>query len=964
MKKYLSNISLRRLFSLVLVLVLTITLTSCSNTYNRNPIGMLPVDETYAKIGDTKLSVGELWSELRYSTSNKLDAKITSIILEKNVSEITNVLNGADSATKTDYQNRLRDFAIKAIFGISDVKNLSDLTSNQKKIAAQKYVSNLFINNPVYVAKANAGKTIDINDFLTNDDYSSVYEYFYEDLAKELFALEKLNKEIEEHDANLKNDEDPYFSNSEILNYYKNNFVNVGDFKGIMIRFVNETELNNTLKAFGIKVFKNAWYYVPGENKTFTEYSKYYDKLEIKANNLNTTEYEPLTGYSEAAIIQLYIEMYNFIYTYRSALPNTPSIFASSTLDHRKVTNSILTNDVYEVSDLITLIGNNEYVNYSAKQLNDIDSSLKTYIYETLTYPNQVLKDGQTSTNYTTTGRSYAYSYYLIYKLSVESDSYTDVITTDNDGEEYIDKNSNSELVNKIIDGLKKDTLIDSYISNAFTEAKKDIKVQIYDTILEITYSIANSDYSKTHKKAPDKNTLAKITYDGNDYFYKVDEAYNELESVLGSTTAIDLISKKVLKNTDFYKNISKDDEKAYNENLKTTLAMFANDQLSQYGYPSSIGKYNFMLLYYRSANVKDIIDNFYKINASLSKCIYDYENEALLNEFIYFTEKAVTNYMNISATNLLVYVDMNEDGVADKDYVWSSSLESKANELIDKIINQVEASNAPHSQSLQTIISKYNSSARFSNGICTPNSTEYDPTSPECTWAEYRSLGLFVKTQDYSDIKNINDVSTVSEILKNRLYEIYTDESFITNDVISTQFIDYDQKGLKTSEGLNLLFITKAALSSSFEYTLDDNVNAKYFFNIPLMYNDKKVIISDILSNNGSISLNQVKVYLYEYLSSSDVQLIPSELVGALGEFLTPVLSRYTSSATQRELLINFLSSFSNSNITFTNTANNTRFENIRIINKNLEDNYLSETDIANNFGGWWTRIVTGGNK
>ena len=104
----------------------------------------------------------------------------------------------------------------------------------------------------------------------------------------------------------------------------------------------------------------------------------------------------------------------------------------------------------------------------------------------------------------------------------------------------------------------------------------------------EIAYLAAHSNYSKTLSKADDSNVLASITYDDVTYNVQIladnsklsedtdtvktltvpgnpNQAFgmfDNLEKTAGATTAIDLISKKLIKNTKAYENKAKDRDK------------------------------------------------------------------------------------------------------------------------------------------------------------------------------------------------------------------------------------------------------------------------------------------------------------------------------------------------------------------------------------------------------------------
>lgn len=970
-KKHINRQPLRRIVSLILVFAITIALCSCTNTYGRYPSGNIDVDKTYLSLGTNKVTYGDLWNELRYSTVNLLENKVEESIVDSYLENVKGVMEGtiADEALKTNYTERLEELAILSIYSITDVENLDSISTKQKSILVNKYVDTIYVNY---------GDVIDPNDLL-NGKYELVYKYFYLDLAKKLFSFDKLEEEIAEHDKDLDEDEDAYYSDSTIRNYYSSNYKNVGDVEAVMIRFTNEEEVTSTLKAFGIKTYKNALYYIDKPEMSWYEYSKFYDDLEINLNSSSQNDYVinvDVTG-GEAAILQLYIEIYNYIYTYRDEkLTNTnPSWSALESQDRRTVTSQIL--DLYTnkdegptLTDINDLIKDSEYVNFKSKAFSDVSASFKTYVYETLT---AALDDSDDSDDisYSTSGRAYGDYYYLVFKLNQVADE--EKLCEDEEDEDLI---TNETLKAKIIEDLKLDDITDSYVTSCMDKAKEDVKVYIFDTVLEISYSVNHEEYSKTRKSAKDADHLAQIEYDGNTYYLTISEAFDELEKTNGSTTAIDILSKKVLKETDFYKSLGKDKEEEYSENLSTLLASFAQDAFTSYGYPASIGKYNFMILYFRSTEVNDIINNYYKIQETAAELLNNYENEGLLNIFQQYTLDAYNNYFDMTASRLLAYVDMDEDTSPDKDFDWNKKISNnsdityaqKAQELIQLVLKFVKLSSETHATALESIVSEFNSTSRFNNGLCSPNeSGEYNPTAPECTWAEYRKLGLSLKIDALANISNASTESDVEIEVQVRLKEIYNSISFRVDETIPTEYLDTVNNAansFKSNSGFNLLLVTAATNPSSSEFENTDN---SLYTNIPLMFNKTVKYIETIQNEGKTPTLNQIKLYLYEFLETSNTTLTPTEISSALDAYFRPVYTRYSSSGTQREVLIYVLKDLTKKEISFESNEAATRFENIMRINRTSEDNYLANDDLNNNFANWWENLenfFNGGNQ
>ena len=192
-------------------------------------------------------------------------------------------------------------------------------------------------------------------------------------------------------------------------------------------------------------------------------------------------------------------------------------------------------------------------------------------------------------------------------------------------------------------------TINESIISNYVTNGIDDIEVKVYTEATEIAYAKDHSEYSKSVGKAKNSNVLATFKYNDTTYDLniKADDTDNDtikvpgtskafgvydfLERTNGVTTAIDLLSKKMIKDTKQYEEVKNDKENKdiYNTYIQNVLLNFANDGYSSSGYPSSIGKYNFLMLYFHSANVNEIIDNYYMVQLASAKLLTDYSNSS-----------------------------------------------------------------------------------------------------------------------------------------------------------------------------------------------------------------------------------------------------------------------------------------------------------------------------------------------
>lgn len=965
------KLQLRRVFFIFILFASMISLTGCRS---KESMGSIDPDAVYASIGDYNVTNSELWDEMKWDASDYIDERIKYAMVDEHLKEIQSVMEGEDSDLKTEYTEQLRQISIRKVYAFAEGDDYEGsvalLTDEQKVTLTSKYADNL------YSAK---GIVVDTNDFLVNDDYSSVYSLYYYDLAERLLAFDYLQDKMDEAAVDAADDDDEdtigYYSKTSYINTFKEYFLNTGDVDLLTIRFMNQAELDTTLRSFGIKVYKNVWYQLtPETTMSYSDYCKYYDNFDMgdSATKKYTTSIE--ASYGKAAILAIYIEMYNYIYTYRDSLTNIGSFSTSTTADRRTTTQAVL--DYFDsaitqptIDDLYDLIDSSEYIHYTSEEINDISASMKTYVYDTLTTD----ETADDYTRYTTSGRNYGNYYYLIFKLDQVADEYADINEKDISTDDlYANIIANQELSAKILKQMKEDTVNDNYISNAISVLREDVKLRIYNKDIEIAYAAAASEYSKNHKKAPTEDTIATIEYNGITYTVTFDETWTRQELMSGTTTAVDILTNKIVKASDLYAtSFSDDDIKGYKENLDYVLASFANNNFSSSGYPASIGKYNFMMLYFHSANVDEIIDDYYKVNACYSNLASDYGSDTLLNFLLDYTTIAQENYFSLVDSRLMVYIDMDEDGLEDPISEWTSEQVDAAQDLLDTVSNIISATTDSHTSALDDILAEYNSSSRFLTGDEDPLSASYDPTTPESTWADYRRLGLYLQIKSDSLANNVT--VDVDNNVKERIKEIYNMDGFMINGTFPTQYLDNGvvdtwtweatdgtvtgNRYLVSEKGLNLIVVTSGTARSSAKFEAEDDLPG-YYTNINVIYNNVVYYIENIYNSDDEISMNQMKLFLYDYLSNSASTLSPSAVSSALTAFFVPVITRYLDDTTQREVLLSYAMQITGDTVTFTNTDNAERFDNIMAINRRVADNYVAEDDLSNNFAGWWDAI------
>ena len=999
MKKH--NFITRRILLVVSFFVLLVSLTSCKTAGNLS--GNLNVDETYTKAGNYTVTKGELWDELKWNASAELTSKFNDVITKEYSDKIELVMDKtystltaeekelfADEAEynslNAQYTERITAYVIQDVYNFAfSTKSLADLDED---IANIKHYDTIKLLNTYsdemfsqYNVTTIGGKTIkaicEAKEYMTLA--KSFKDIYYTSLAKELLAYAHLEEQIEEaYEERDTEDEDDigYFTKSSFTSKFKEKFTNQGDLNVILIRFASEDEFKATLRSFGLVAYNNKLVYIPSEDMSYSDYCDYYDDL--TTSDIKNVKEDLLT----LDVLEIYIQMYNYLYGgYRDMIYDNSYAEYFNSVDLRGITETIKnTNGLKiesddqekeEIAKIAKVLADNKSDDelvvdtiYTRKDIDTIAASFNTYLYETLTLPLEG-KNDEDKICYSTSSQSYNEGQWIAFKLSEGADEYEDVYTVDTTDDELYDIIAADEALNARIETeLKRDKITETLINEAINEAKEDIKVKIYDEAIEITYSIDAEGYSKTYGKAPNKNVAAVIEYNDVKYHVNIVEdttdtnalsggLYDTLEVKYGVTTAIDILSKKVVKDSQAWKDTEEDIE-TFEENLKYLLIAFTNNYYSSNGYPSSIGKYNFMMLYFHTANVDEIIDNFYRVNAASASILTNYNSDTLLTFFKDYSDEIYNNYFSIGGKRLVVYVDANDDNNHDDVSTWNDTQKTLAQELILEVLAEVSNITGSHDTALTNLVSEINTSARAIY--------EDNPIAPENEWAKYRKVGLNVA---FEEVSATNSVTDIDFDLKQRLYDIYHSENYHVNKTIPTEYLEEltsKDDILVTEDGYNLLLITSADFTTSAKFTADDD-SMGVFESVDVYYNEEYVNIKNIYNENDDLTIDQIRLYVLEYVTASTSNLSASQISSSLTNFISPVLTRYTSNETQRDILIYYIVNKAGK-IDFGSDDANARFNEIIRINHDTADGYLDmyfeedTTGTLETYNNWWTKV------
>lgn len=951
----------KKLIALILACLITITLTGCDS--NRKPTGDLDLSAVYASNGNHSVTVGDVYNKLRYNAVSYVENAVYNFLYEEEIETVKTDLASSDSK----YKEKLEHEILHDIYDVHEEDEIEDLTEKEINTKISTYVDEMYQKGYVITAEDIKAK-----------NYTAVEANYYLEVAKYVAAYNKLAEEFTVKDGVIDFGEitdDSYFTKDEVVHWYEHEHQNTGDVTAILIRFINSTEVNNVLKKFGLKSSGGKWYQIKldpskeSEWNTKNGYEEYYDDYKIDLTGESGLVSIDELGNGNATVLKVFAEIYNYVYTYRNPIV-LETVTDNPDFDHLKYYrriesiinkdfNTKLSNpDNTEYETLLEVLAqyekdNNETIVMSKEKLDKYSTSLTSYLYTSLA--TEAKEEGKSFTQYITTGKSFGNYYYLLYKIDqVEDKVLYEEVENEDDKKEI--NFTDAAFLNEVLNEMFENELSDTYIEKQFTERVKEAKLKIYDSIVESQFMYTSSSalvdsYEKNKKQ--NNNVIAEVTYKDNTKSITVSEVFSYLEPLHGTQVAANLLFQEYIKTTDYYKDLA-DDYDNYVETVKLMLYYFSNDYYAQSGYPSSIGKYNFMMLYYGTANVDEVVKDFLMVSDATNKFYNDFakDNNEFYTSLLNYATKTYSDFYSLTVSGLTVYVDRDEDGVADE--ITDATVLAKANELLEVAYDYVTNSNAAYSTALNNVVSAFNSSSRIEST---------NPTSPEYDWAAYRSLGLHIEVSSFGTFTDTT--VTKEENIKNRVAELY---DVVVDSKLGFTSAYLDSETLETSDNkLTKLLVTAGALPTSAKYETENEEESKLYENVNVIINDKKETIN-LTYTTDEITLAQVKVYVAEHLLLGDVYSLPTTTIAALDAYLLPLINKYTGSASQTTLTNNALGT-----ITFSYTgalsdsfneafakdySRSTFYSKYISILQNNEDNYEEV------YTGWWNNMYKGGSN
>ena len=873
-----------------LLVALVLGLAACGKK-SVLPIGSL-TDDVYLSGDGYSITEKELYLELRYDGLNSLMQLVDEKLFATQLATI--------NANPAEYREELIKSVNQSVFGTTDLEVIAKYTAEQKAQQIASYIDSFFLVG-IEITEADIENYTDV-----------VLDYYKIDLAKKLYAKAFLIEETQ--DSNHAQ----FITAANIETYFNNNHKGRMDVDAILVRFINKAEADATLRHFGLKSYRNQFYQVPVAScdpADVVGYEACYNAYTINPDRAVNPDV-PLT--EEEALIK-FIEIYNFIYTYRDALDASWDA------------------NVDSIEDILAGIAGEPRLSHTYQSLTAMNATLRSYIYNTLTTEAGGIR-------YTSTPRSYGNFHYMVYKI----DQADEAELTD-------------ELKDEIREILFNQRLSQTYINTKVNNLYKETDIKIYDPILQLQYATQNTNYKTV--KATSTVNVASV----NGEPITVDAFYAKMEKVFGANVAFDLATRQILTSSKYASYITDAEMKEYRDTYRNIMNNFVNDAYAMYGYPASMGKENFMRLYFRANNNEEAIQKIFVQNKLETLFLEDYEahyGPEVYEKLAQFAAVQKDAYFSITLQHLLVYIDMDENGQPDnpKDYLETLDaqerldFETNVYNFMKFIENEVKQY-ASLSTGMNTIVEQFNRSTRI---VPSSESCQTNPTV-ECKWAQFKRQGFMVKVENLGALTNASK-ATYDQDFFARVEKIFYDEDFNQNGVFHSQWLDavdspyVDGTGysnlVESAFGYHMILATNGAVSRSAKFTAENDTflvtGDQYKIYERIEYKDQagNVYYLNAYSDTDYPSVNQIRIYMNE--QSKGIENLPTTVKQALDAYFLPVLTRYKGDANSRVIIYDLIL---DTNFTFANSANEARALEIIEINRRQMDEYKTDGLFAN----WW---------
>ncbi|QWB96394.1 hypothetical protein KHQ89_02880 [Mycoplasmatota bacterium] len=963
---------LRRVALLALVVAGSLSLAACNGS-SKVPYGSLSEDTQYLTYDDYSISEVELYDQFRLQGVSVLASMIDDVIFSEYATEAETLLANADEDTLEYFYDQINS----AVFNDTDEESLQELYDDSNDIYVmylEQFVDSMYLLD----------NTIDADDLLNDllnlatpfEGYESipaVVNTYKSLVAQRLYAAEQLALDVEDEDSAY------YVDDEDIVSYYQANTEGQYDVDALIVRFINLNEANAALYQVGLKSdSKGLWYEIPDIRIASGE-AGYVDLTDEVSYGyiIDILDELGLLGklgvdYADRSKLSISnFEDYYKAYTISTTRDGYPDVALNTSQVKEKfvelynVLNPAATVEVDVDGNIVGTAGSSFETTYTYDDLSDINSSLVSHLYSTLTAETNI-EDASTEKAYSSRIQTFGDFRYLVFKLDDGSADEDGILIEDED--DYDDDDDTDEEIfasTTAADAAKAQArldlidskLSDSYISTVVAELYDDedeVSIDIYDNILRTLYDQSYGyDGSDDNK---DGNVVA--TVNGEDI--TVDAFYAEVEMAYGVNLSLDLLVNKILMDSDEY-TVSDDDYDDYEEQFEDIIYAFSSDSYSSY--PASMGREAFLLVAFGADSNEEAINQLYVYPDLRDQFLNDYESHysedtnTIYEKFAELSALQYDNEKSITVSHLLIYFDQDFDGTPDdpSDYldtltaVQQTEIMDGLQDLIDEVYYRAGLY-TDFDSALAAIAEEFNDTGRILQGSYGDELTgELIDLQPELYWSEYRQLGFNMTFEAITtEITNSSNIITNSSVLDDVFYDraisIFDTLAETPEDDSLYPYLDfYDEWA--TGDGISLADLELVESSFGWHFILAEEIGEKTsaiyseYDDDDEDYIDADLNLNAYNENSEKLTASQIEYYLV--LSETDEGApLPSDVEDAITTYLSPVTTLYSGTYMQRELIFKLVEE-----VQFGSGVDSSRFTTIREINLRQFNNYqLSE--------------------
>lgn len=615
-------------------------------------------------------------------------------------------------------------------YGTTDDAEINELSDREKEEMEQTYRDTLIMNG------------------YDPDDEESVESFMRLSVARENYT----------RDAYLEEEGDFAISDTDLLSYYED--YKQGDMQSIMLKFEGAQDVKNVMNQFNLvpNFDGGLGLYDPAAN----------DDTPIEDVASDDFDDDNTTALDDEETLEYYIEMYNFIYPYRDALPEDASVETLTGLE-----NEHFMFNQYDMQKAGEGRGGNSILD------------LSEHLYKTMPDADRAFSRQARAIG------DYRFMFYVLERDEVTPYDDLDDSALEDLKEEYVENLVGEQQVAEVMQSLYLD---------------EDLK--IHDKMLAASFEQQTQE--DVYEETDGTSTLATL----ESFSVSVDAFFDYASEKVGAFYSLEELKNTMLLESEYFEDTFGDNRdvfenrsdrmKDFREHVRSDKSAFNNGAYQQYGFsPEDMSWNEFLYQAYGLADEEDYLTTL---------VIENIRNDYLLDQVDFdkvmdYVDEQYNNYFSLKADQLLIYVDMDEDFNPDdfNDYYddMSEAEQSEFDALKANLEDEVQAA-IDDGDTLEEVVEEYREASRITD----EDDDDYS------RWAEYKAEGITLKYENLAvstgqqqqpgqqpqqeENLNYNNTQTYVEEFVAALQEIYEDyntaenrdlEEFYANSLTTTQF-------------------------------------------------------------------------------------------------------------------------------------------------------------------------------